>query len=906
MKSLKAYSYTELRAIIPEQKQHKTQPSRIRWHDFELAFSLPIEYSVPLYTCLTQADRDLIDYGVGEGSRNDRGFALAANLVATANFLSSLGQSYDKTPRQLFEQYCHNCTPAIGSSEVEAIWKSVNQRTTNPSLSPEEIENCIKGWKWRQLQGDKQPSSQGNQQQYSPSKGNDSKGNDGSGNNVVYHPTASRQPLNTEQLKAQVNLLIAQELSQSELVATIPEIARKSGRSSNDVWKLHGALLQEQEQTEERSESIKGKLSNLLKAQQQQLSLGEFLYGDGGRLAQMMNAIAEAMPTAPEFLFTTLIPAAGSRIGTASRVIIKASARYTQPAIFRTCIVARSGAKKTPAQKIIIDPLNQLESEEYYIWQKLEEAYQSDLKSYKAKKGDQKGEPPKEPPPRVRFIMNDTTIEAKVRIHSQNPRGILLYQDEWAAGIAGRNKYRGGIGDDAELELSEFNGGSLSKDRVSGSIYLEKSAISRTGSTQWETLRRVFGDHSDFKGEFARTLFCAAPCPPAKIVLTGKDGDPGIYEYLRYIYEQLAQLPEQDYFLNQEAKLTFQNWQNNLVELELSEANPGLAVAYAKFESYTSRLALWLHVVNSVLAGNMKPSPIIDGATMLLAADLTAYYIGQLKLIYAQNAQQERLDGILLSIQTLALKKGTITAKDCKNSIWQLKNDKSATLENIRGHFQGLAANRYGKTEGSGKSLRYLVDRSTWKVDELSTAETSTSSQLEQKVEEVDGFLSSSQESYPPKQVEKSKNLSKATSTYTSQNGAIPSTEKLSAVDVTSTEVFTKKAENLVVSVAEGKVDVLPITFNSSTAQDQGSHFQPGDRVKIHCPGSKNDGKYATVQRLKEWRGLQLADLRVDGERNSWEAQVKCLSPVLEEPISYPEVWQQSFNLNTGSDLCER
>lgn len=51
-----------------------------------------------------------------------------------------------------------------------------------------------------------------------------------------------------------------------------------------------------------------------------------------------------------------------------------------------------------------------------------------------------------------------------------------------------------------------------------------------------------------------------------------------------------------------------------------------------------------------------------------------------------------------------------------------------------------------------------------------------------------------------------------------------------------------------------------------------------GDSVKINFSGSKRDGKFATIKRLKSWGKVQLADLAVDGEGfKHWEAQLTWL-----------------------------
>jgi hypothetical protein len=155
LNSGKTYPYEQLREIIPK-RQPAAQTDRLQWHEFEKNFRLPINESVPLYECLTKTDRDLIERGVGQGERNAIGYARLVNLLATADYLNSIGQAYEGNPRQLFEQFCHNCAPPIEQGEIESIWKSANGgRATTTSLSPDAIENCIKAWKWRQIQAQK-------------------------------------------------------------------------------------------------------------------------------------------------------------------------------------------------------------------------------------------------------------------------------------------------------------------------------------------------------------------------------------------------------------------------------------------------------------------------------------------------------------------------------------------------------------------------------------------------------------------------------------------------------------------------------------------------------------------------------------------------------------------------------
>lgn len=145
--SNKVYTYEELRAAIP--RRNKSAPKQ-NWSEFDRQFKLPINERIPLIECLSKANRLLIEQGTGEGQRNDRGYAVACDLLGASNYLDSIAQPYAEKPRPLFEQYCNRCSPPLEVAEAESIWRSAEARSTGSSLSTSYIENCIKGWTWRQ------------------------------------------------------------------------------------------------------------------------------------------------------------------------------------------------------------------------------------------------------------------------------------------------------------------------------------------------------------------------------------------------------------------------------------------------------------------------------------------------------------------------------------------------------------------------------------------------------------------------------------------------------------------------------------------------------------------------------------------------------------------------------------
>jgi hypothetical protein len=504
---------------------------------------------------------------------------------------------------------------------------------------------------------------------------------------IVRHPAF--EPLSIKQIEARIEEFIKQGLTGSKLTSQLNRLSAESQWRVTELRKLYQERKAEVEQSEEQAEA-KLSLPSLL--QSRTLNLTDYLWGDNGVLAQAISGTAKAMPTSSEFLFTTLLPTASALIGTSSRIVVKAKGKYKQPCIIWSAVVARSGQVKTPAQNIILDPLVKLEIEQSQKYQAALEKYEINLANWKKNKNARAEDKPK-PPSRKRYLTKDATIESLERIHSENPLGVLVHRDEIAEDFKADNAYRNGKGGDKEKKLDQFNGSPLIIDRKEREIALERSAISRTGSIQWEVLQSLMGDGYDDNGTFARWLFCAAPSPLRFINLLEDDLDTGIDDLLTNLYKRLEKMPEADYLLSLEAKEIFQRWQHELVHRELEETHPGLQVTYPKIEAYTARFALWLHVVNAALA-ETTPDPTISDHTMSAAVRLAQYYLSQSELVLAANSPQSGLTGVLLKIQKYAQgRPNGIKPGKLKSSI---KAARKLDKEEIWSHCHWLADNGYG------------------------------------------------------------------------------------------------------------------------------------------------------------------------------------------------------------------
>ncbi|MDF5723001.1 MAG: DUF3987 domain-containing protein [Rhizonema sp. PD37] len=681
------YTYEELRSSVPL-SQNPELVKREREHSSPRPLqdiSVPVPIAVPLCVCLSKESRTLLSYGVNEGGRNTNGAKLARDLIGTANYLVTIGQRFDGEPQQLLQDYASRCTPPLSAKEVNAIYSSAEKDRPGPSCTSRGVETCIKAWYW---------NTQVKPNPYSIDSGGS------------LRPSVDKKsPVCDIALHERILKIVGSSDSESMRSLALMDLAAAVGRPYRQIEQL-AQLLTCEVDLHSRTTAAAQKLSSLLKTCPDQLDLTRLLEP---QFAQILIDTANAMPTAPEFLFTTLLGAAASRVGSAARVIVKPSAKYAQPLVMWTSIVAESGSMKTPAQQVIIEPLVQLEAEAY-------DRYQVELAEYNKLQTARKGKKPDDKPPdspptspiRQRYLTKDSTVETLQRIHSDNPRGLLYYRDELAGLFKARNQYRGGLGADEEQELDQFNGSAIIYDRSEKSVCLPKSAISRTGSIQWEVLSAMMGDHNDYNGNFARWLFCAAKSPKRYLRLVGEISAPdtGISEALRQLYIKLAQIPEKDYFLSTEAAMLFEAWQHSLVDAQVAEEFSGLRVVYPKIEAYTARLALWLHIVNTVLTGE-TPDIVISGDTMSKAIELAAYFLWQHKLIHAQNSPESGLMSWGLKIQKVAERLGGATASMLKSGIRALRT--RPTFE-IRQLMEMMAAAGWGRVEGSGSNLLYVPD----------------------------------------------------------------------------------------------------------------------------------------------------------------------------------------------------
>jgi hypothetical protein len=236
-----------------------------------------------------------------------------------------------------------------------------------------------------------------------------------------------------EDLNRAIEGLIHANTPQSQLEALLPQLAKQSDRTSSDVWRLYRAKLTETEQASSRSSRSRELLQTLMLTRQE-LRLGDYL---DQRLAEPLETIAEGLGSNGAAMLTTLLPVAATLLKVGTKLELIATTHFYALPIIYTGVLAESGSAKSPTQKVILEPLFDMQS-------KADDEYNNRLEDYEAAKAAKRDDIPPKPQPREYYTI-DSTREAIATIQSQQPdRGFLGWFDELSALIGGQNQYRNG------------------------------------------------------------------------------------------------------------------------------------------------------------------------------------------------------------------------------------------------------------------------------------------------------------------------------------------------------------------------------------------------------------------------------------------------------------------------------
>lgn len=203
------------------------------------------------------------------------------------------------------------------------------------------------------------------------------------------------------------------------------------------------------------------------------------------------------------FAAAAAIGVASSAVGSSLRIFPRLhDDGWLEPSALWLALVADPGSAKSPIISAAIEPLRRLDGERGKADQARHDAWAAAAK----KKGKDNPDPGREPVVR-RSVVDDVTMERQVRIHADNPRGLLRAPDELFGLFGSLGAYKKGADGDRSQVLRLFEGKEITVDRVgAGSIRADTALMGVVAGTQPEKLKTLVRDLSD-DGMLQRFIF---------------------------------------------------------------------------------------------------------------------------------------------------------------------------------------------------------------------------------------------------------------------------------------------------------------------------------------------------------------------------------------------------------------
>lgn len=520
--------------------------------------------------------------------------------------------------------------------------------------------------------------------------------------------------INSATLRLQVLEILERNLSPSELTEAFAYLATSTGRQLREIRELAQHLEADLDREDSRTERL-AEIQALETKKHQSLNLGQYL---PAAYADPMTRMAQWMEAPPAVFLTGLLSIFASCLHAQTRVIVKQSIGFIEPAIIYAGLVTESGQRKSPLINALFDALRQLqaEEEERYRQDKADydaeyEQWQSAKDSYNSQQEWKNAEPTR-PTPLREFYVDKGTIEAIDQIKATQPgTGLLWLKDELSGLFSSYGAYKGGRGEDRESVLSGWNGRGIKKNLKGGErVSLLHDSMSIFGAIQDTKLQKLMGSFDDEQGEWGRFLWVIIPL---KALRLPEDDTTFQLSFLKDLYADARTLAPQNYRFAFDAQALFDQYHWKLEQQRVSHPQQGMRAAIAKMEGYTARIAMLLHILWELEAGKKEPSPYIPKQRVMAAIQLSEFYLSQVTLIHCDGAAAlgegnlaPKLSAILTKLQQF----GVLSARKLQASISWLRK---ATPSSIRNDLIELARLGYGKLQGKGNRLKLVLTAET-------------------------------------------------------------------------------------------------------------------------------------------------------------------------------------------------
>lgn len=344
----------------------------------------------------------------------------------------------------------------------------------------------------------------------------------------------------------------------------------------------------------------------------------------------LVEAGADALPCAPDFIGVPLLALAGAAIG--SGRVIEIQEGWTEGANLYAVTVGRKSSKKSPALKLAMDAVRAEQERKIEQFTRDREKYEHDMHEWEASRKTKDKPDPLDP--LVDLFTTNTTVEKLADMLAQG-RGVALIQDELIAWVTGLNQYKSGRGNDRQFYLSAWSRAVYKGDRKNntnpnGTTYVREPALTVVGGIQPAVLPDLSGTLTYDDGFVDRLLWTWPDIPPNRytrkgVPLSVRDGAATVFDRLFRIAEGKQKVVR----LGADADQLFGEWSDILCEQMESDTFPErLRGVWDKMLGQAARIALILHCCET-------DGLVVSADTMGAALDLADFFCGMAARVMA-------------------------------------------------------------------------------------------------------------------------------------------------------------------------------------------------------------------------------------------------------------------------------
>jgi hypothetical protein len=350
-------------------------------------------------------------------------------------------------------------------------------------------------------------------------------------------------------------------------------------------------------------------------------------------MAKMVRSASTSLLVPPEFLGVPLLVLAGATIGNAWEIELKSGWREG-PNLY-AAIVADPGAKKTPALKIAMKPIYEIQKRLHRDYRDRKAAYEEERALWERIPKKERGAPPEEPAYQHAYT-TDATTEALAEMLAGS-KGMALVRDELVGWVRSMDVYHaGGKGADRQHYLSMWSRAPIKIDRKSrpDPIIVERPCLSVVGGIQPDILPDLVEHEARDDGFLDRLLFAYPDLGSDRWTDDGVDEIAVVHveNLFAALYElEGAEMPSGDVVprvarLDPGARALWRQWYDaHQAEYRSEGLASSLKGTWAKLPGQLARLTLILHVAWAVDA-QQPVSAAIPEATLAAAADLMEFF----------------------------------------------------------------------------------------------------------------------------------------------------------------------------------------------------------------------------------------------------------------------------------------